>query len=162
MSSMSGNTAFTHRYKAAVAQPWVCRALALCLLIPLANLSCADAGANVRSTTYPSDFSQLKKKELRGHMGTLAMRVVKLGAMLSPSSPDNPTLQQDVVLLLRDMETIAGELDPATANTKHPILERNIIAFRQDLQAARAEVQGSPPSYFLAGTIAGSCRYCHR
>jgi hypothetical protein len=72
-----------------------------------------------------------------------------------------PEQQAEIVAALRTMETAAAEIDPAGRQTNHPVIDRNIEAFRHDLAAARLAAERRPPNYFLAGSVAGSCRYCH-
>jgi len=40
-------------------------------------------------------------------------------------------------------------------------LQRSHGAFRRDIEMARLAAERDPPNYFLAGSVAGSCSYCH-
>ena len=64
--------------------------------------------------------------------------------------------------LLQSIDKLASNLDPAGLRSNHQRLDSNIDAFRKDIQGALAGAQQSPPNYFLAGAISGSCSYCHR
>jgi hypothetical protein len=53
-------------------------------------------------------------------------------------------------------------LDPTGQRTNHPLIERNVAAFRRNLALAREGAERTPPNYFLAGSISGECSSCHR
>ena len=45
--------------------------------------------------------------------------------------------------------------------TQHPLLNQNLPQFRAQVRRARADVERTPPNYFFASALAGSCSGCH-
>ena len=115
----------------------------------------------IRQFTYPPDFKYIETSDLHSHMWTLARDSQSLKALLAGSEPLTPAQHQEVIQLLRDMQSAAAELNPPGQRTNHPMLDRNIEAFRLDLAMAVRAAEQEPPNYFLAGSVAGSCSYCH-
>lgn len=130
------------------------------LLGALALQSCDPAA--IRQVTYPPSFQYLEQGEVRTAMGRLARDMNRLQTVLSPDGPPPVQQQAEVVRLLRDMEAVAKELVPEGRRTNHPQIDRNIEAFRHELELARAGAERDPPNYFLAGSITGACQSCHR
>ncbi|MBI4818304.1 MAG: hypothetical protein HY791_18715 [Deltaproteobacteria bacterium] len=73
-----------------------------------------------------------------------------------------PTDRKEVIARLRALEGLAAELSRGGLATNHPELDRNLPAFQEQLTAARVAAEADPPNDFLAGSVSGLCRYCHR
>ncbi len=118
--------------------------------------------AKIRRFTYPPDFKYLEQSQVESAMLKLARHVRSLDRILREPTPESTDQQAQVVKILRAMETTATELDPGGQRSNHPLIDRNIKAFRQDIEAARRAAEHDPPNYFLAGTVSGACRSCHQ
>lgn len=126
-------------------------------LVFLFACSSQESGA-LRKVTYGRDFHYLEKQQVRGAMDKIAKEVVALEALLrAEAAPE----QAQVVLHLDGMIAAAGELEGSASASNHPILDANLPTFRRDLTAARAAAAKDPPNYYLAGSVAGACQYCH-
>jgi hypothetical protein len=120
-----------------------------------------EARKAIRSVTYPPDFRYLEEHDVSSAMWKLARDVRALKGLLGSPNELTPEAHDEVVRLLRDMESTAARLDPGGRRSNHPRIDRNIDAFRRDLSMARQAAERDPPNYFLAGNVAGSCSYCH-
>lgn len=118
--------------------------------------------AKIRRFTYPPDFKYLEHSQIESAMLKLARHVRSLDRILREPDPESTDQQTQVAKILRAMETTAAELDPGGQRSNHPLIDRNIKAFRQDIEMARRAAEHDPPNYFLAGTVSGACRYCHQ
>ncbi|MFO0726264.1 MAG: hypothetical protein U1E65_20940 [Myxococcota bacterium] len=123
----------------------------------LIGLGCAE----VRKATYPPEFKYMPEAAVRSSMWKLADQSVKLQAELRKGAPGDSEKRQAIVKILAAMEDIMGEVDPAGTRTNHPMLDQNLDQFRSDLTQARQAAEADPPNYFLAGSVAGGCLYCH-
>jgi hypothetical protein len=121
---------------------------------------CGSAGT-IRRFTYPPDFKYLERSEVKSAMGALARDVRALKRLLAGTETLDADQRAEVARLLRAMEATAAELDPKGRRTNHPVIDQNIGAFRRDIEMARLAAERDPPNYFLAGSVAGSCSYCH-
>lgn len=127
----------------------------------LGLLLCActsSEGGALRQVTYGRDFHYLEKQEVRTAMDRIAKEVVALEALLRA---DAPAPQPQVLLHLDAMIAAAAELEAPGRAGNHPILDANLPTFRRDLNAARSSAAKDPPNYYLAGSVAGACQYCH-
>lgn len=132
------------------------------LLVVLATLSaCAafDTGT-VREHTYPPDFEYLDKKPLKSKMWVLAKAVTEVNEVLRKDHIDAAG-RAEVIAALERMVTVASELERPGQRTNHPVVDANLTAFQQDVVIALKAAQADPPNYFLVGSVAGSCAYCH-
>ena len=133
------------------------RTLFFGLLLTLTALACNP----VRQATYPKSFKYLEKSQVQSDMVSLAKALHELDGQLRPV--EGKTIDpKEVQRLLQRIDQLAGQLDPTGLRSNHARLDANINAFRKDVQGALASAQQSPPNYFLAGAISGSCSYCHR
>jgi hypothetical protein len=134
-------------------------------LVLLWLVGCAGAAEELREYTYPRDFEYVSRGEIRGAMGQLAVHVRRLDALLGdpPSGmPREPVaLRGEVVRELAALEQAARALGSGDVRSNHPRLDEGADAFRERLAAARRAAERDPPSYYLAGTVSGACRYCH-
>ena len=129
-------------------------------MLPLfAAAACSDMAKTVRSATYPPDFAYIERANIRTEMHTLAAKIQALDAALREPEPSR---RDHVRLLLVDIERTARGLQPGRSDTNHPLLDAHLPALIEDVVASRRAVEHEPPSYFLAGSVVGSCVYCHR
>ncbi len=115
----------------------------------------------IRQFTYPPDFRYIETSDVHSNMWTLARASRSLKALLAENGALTPQEHEEVIRLLQEMQTAAAELDPPGQRTNHPLLDRNIEAFRRDIAMALRAADQDSPNYFLAGSVAGSCSYCH-
>ena len=137
------------------------------LLSSVAALSAACPGWRYnpervpRETAYventPVPIETISKEELHARMRALADHAATIDALLRSPRPPRAA----VVMQLSQMETIVLSLSDEDARSIHPQLWKNIDTFRRDLATARRAAEQEPPNYFLAGTVAGACGYCH-
>jgi len=123
---------------------------------------CRGTTENARHTTYAPDFHYYKEQDIKTGMHALASDVRELQVLLREPADDPALEQAEVLRLLDDISRVLAELDVPASGSNHPNFSENIEAFRSDVAEARAAASREPPSYFLAGTVAGSCVYCHR
>jgi hypothetical protein len=123
---------------------------------------CGGSAAHLRGYTYPPDFRYISPSELSGAMGQLAVGVERLDRLLRHGGVGGEALQAEVVQELGDLAHIAAGLSAGGMGTNHPWLNNNLGAFRRDLDLARRGATHDPPNYYLAGSIAGACGYCHQ
>lgn len=141
------------------------RELLLGILVVLAA-ACSprhfDNPERVRPIATPEERRTFGSGELHESMWTLARYVERVNVIMRRSSdPLTPEEQQEVIALLGSMEAVAERLSKDDARGLHPVLGENIDVFRMDLALSRKNASANPPNFFLAGTVAGSCAYCH-
>lgn len=129
--------------------------LAACAFFVLAGCAVAE---QVRAITYPPSFSYMPRSELRSTMWLLASDVVELSRMLTQAS--TLIVQEEVVARLALMQSHTGALDDHPSN--QPKVKKNIGRFERALSAAKLAAEATPPNYFLAGNLTGSCTSCHQ
>lgn len=132
------------------------------VLALLALGGCRGTSANARHATYAPDFHYYDEQEIKTGMHALAGDVRELQVLLREPADDPALEQAEVLRLLDDISRVLSELDVPASSSNHPNLSQNLEAFRNDVADARAAASRDPPNYFLAGTVAGSCVYCHR
>ncbi len=121
--------------------------------------SCSNVARDVRSVTYPPDLRYVEEDKISASMRALTEHALALDTALR-SGESQGDLQGQTLDHLRGMDAAVASLDGAGRAT-HPMLDRNLGQFRSDLAAATKAVSQDPPSFFLAGTVVGACRYCH-
>lgn len=115
----------------------------------------------IRKFTYPPDFKYIETSDVHSKMWGLARASRSLKILLAENGALTPQQHEEVIRLLKEMQTAAAQLDPPGQRTNHPMLDRNIEAFRRDIGLALQAADQDSPNYFLAGSVAGSCSYCH-
>lgn len=133
------------------------RNLVLALLLVAA---CGTSAAAVRKITYPPDFKYMPEASVRTTMWHLAEQSQRLQTELRQGT-ESKERRLVVVRILGEMEKVLSDVDPVGARTNHPLLDSGYQQFRTDLELARQAAERDPPNYFLAGSVAGSCQYCH-
>lgn len=131
------------------------------LLSMAALTGCTAWRGIIAEHTYPRDFEYIEPEQVRSSMAKLARGVQALNRIFVHG---DPTIDQReaVVAILGEMQTVAAELDPSGQRTNHPLIDKNVAAFRRNLALAREGAERTPPNYFLAGSISGECSSCHR
>lgn len=133
----------------------------LCAAALLAAACVAPTASQVREYTYPQAFQYIARQEIHTAMGRLARDAFELDERLRDETALDAEDQAQVVRLLRDMEATARSLSDGSARSNHPLLDRNLPGFVRNIEQARKAAEAKPPSYFLAGTVTGSCIACH-
>jgi hypothetical protein len=135
--------------------------LALCFGV--VTLAAIAAGcAELRSVTSPPDFRQLQGSDIRSAMRSMAVHVRSLDDALRDAELEEEEKQARVLAALDGISQAAGALRPAGTTLSHTMLDERLPQFLRDVEGARAAAAVSPPQYFLAGSVAGSCMACHR
>lgn len=125
--------------------------------------SCSDMAALARRVTYPPDFTYVSGQELRSRMDQLAYQLQLLDqALVVESNLNQQVRQQEVVSILGTIERIGTNLQAGESGSNHPFLEDHMADFVINVSQARSAAIMDPPSYYLAGRVAGGCVNCHR
>jgi hypothetical protein len=135
--------------------------LAVCSFT-LVLAACAEGTRAIRSVSEPPGFSQIETADIRTAMHVMAANAHALDAALRAEQTDEALRQQQVIGALDGMFAAASNIQPSGETTDHPMLDKRLPMFLSDVQAARRAAASTPPSYFLAGSVAGSCAACHR
>jgi len=123
-------------------------------------LGCTDVAKQVRQYTYPPDFRYISREELRSTMWQLAYHSRELNQLMR--GPDTPQQHRDEIIeQLRAMEIAAASLAKSGWPSNHPLIDKRLPIFRQDLKTAREAVEHDPPNFLLVGRVTGACVYCH-
>jgi len=131
------------------------------LLLGLALIACRDPGERLREHTYPPSFEYIEQSRLQSSMWALAWEVRSLDRTLRQPAGDPAEQQRLVAEILMRVDGAVGGIATPGRVTQHPLLNRNLPRFREQVRRARADVARTPPNYFTATTIVGSCSACH-
>jgi len=131
------------------------------LLLVLALIACRDPGERLREHTYPPSFEYIEQSRLQSSMWALAWEVQSLDRTLRQPAGDPAEQQRLVAEILMRVDGAVGGIATPGRVTQHPLLNRNLPRFREQVRRARADVARTPPNYFTATTIVGSCSACH-
>lgn len=131
-------------------------------IIVIASAACSELTPAVQYELYPAGFDSARDVELNSRMLQLGNELQRLDLALASQEDDPPDLQQQVVGSLREIERIAGFLQSGDINTNHPFLRDDMNEFLADVREASQSAASSPPRYYLAGRVTGSCINCHR
>ena len=116
----------------------------------------------IRRATYPPDFNYVSGQELQSSMDRLGYNLQRLDEALEPASSSQQVEQRAVVEILGDIERIGTNLRAGSSGSNHPFLEDHMSDFVVQVGRARIAAMANPPSYYLAGRVAGGCVNCHR
>ena len=130
--------------------------LACCVLS-----ACAKVGSSVRTYTYPPEFTYISPEQLHSAMWRLANQIRWLDAMLRDDATPEPERRRRILDILEEIQTESLELANERSITNHPLLDTHLPRLREDVAMARTAAAADPPSYVLAGAVAGACIYCH-
>lgn len=131
------------------------------VLLGLALLACRDAGPRLREHTYPPSFEYVERSNLESAMWQLAVDIRRLDRTLREPASDPAQHQQQVVEILTQVQEAVGSIATPGRVTQHPLLNRNLPRFRELVQRARDDVARTPPNYYSATALSGSCSACH-
>jgi hypothetical protein len=111
--------------------------------------------------TYPPDFHYITQQEVRTTMGSLAVEIATLDALLGSEAVANSENRDAVIASLTRMRSLAGQLKKG-ARSNHPRIGANAPRLREDIESALDGARRLPvPDYYDAGRVVGSCNYCH-
>ena len=115
-----------------------------------------------RPTPPPDAPRAFDVEDVHASMWKMARAVERVNVIMRRSdTPLTSIEQQEVLHLLDEMEVVATRLATDGARDAHPLLGKNIDLFRADLALSRRTAAANPPNFYMAGTIAGACAYCH-
>jgi hypothetical protein len=131
------------------------------IALALTALGCGSAGERLREHTYPPSFEYIEQSRLQSAMWELAWEVRRLDHALREPTSDPAAQQQQIAEILSRVETAVDGIATPGRVTQHPLLNRNLPRFRDLVDRARSDAARTPPSYFTATTLVGSCSACH-
>jgi hypothetical protein len=131
------------------------------LLACCALAACSGVGSSVREYTYPPEFTYISAEQLHSSMWRLANQIRWLDAMLRDDATPEPERGRRIRDVLDKIQAESRELASERAITNHPLLDKHLPRLREDVAMARTAASANPPSYVLAGAVAGACIYCH-
>jgi len=141
--------------------PWI---LGL-ILTTLFAVSCLHPPATLRELTYPPDFSYLPAEKLDSAMWVLAAEISRLDELLHqvPTASAAAAVQNQLAIqdTLRRLSAAVEKIDDPGRVTQHPALNRNLSRFRTRIERARRGAERTPPNYYQASALSGSCFLCH-
>ena len=123
--------------------------------------SCGGALDATRRHTYAPDFNYITDAQLQSAMWQLAAGTSRLDEILGTGTPVTFEQRRSVIQILQSMQSAADSLGPEGWPSNHPRITQHLPRFQEQLDRALRNVQLEPPSYYLAGTIAGACHACH-
>lgn len=135
--------------------------LSLLLVVAVVAGCSGPRGGSAQAPPAP-DFNYIDEEQLESAMWQLAAGAESLQAIFGPGKPLEPSQRLEVVAILERMILAADELGPEGPLTNHPSITHNLGRFREKLEIARDSASMRPPSYYLAGNLAGTCLACHR
>ena len=126
----------------------------------LVAVGCADSKQRrIRTATYPEGFHFITRDEIRDTMTGLAYWIDELDALMETREGD-PADAERIVAILSEIQKLANGLKQGS-RSNHPRINRYAPELQRDVNRALREAQKKPPNYYFAGTIGGSCEYCH-
>jgi len=136
--------------------------LAGTLVVLLLGSACQTDRQSVREVVYPPDFSYISPDRLKGSMWILAAEVQRLDELLrTPADTDDARLQKQVQSSLLRIGAAVEQIDTPGRATQHPALNRNLSSFARRVAMAQRGAERTPPNYFQASALSGSCFLCH-
>jgi hypothetical protein len=138
------------------------------LLLGLTLSACSSATNDVRieharQPTFrelEAKLDRLEQGEMVTQMWSLAANVRDLQSAFARGAGMTEQGREDVVRILAAIEQTAMTLDVEVYRAHHA--QTGLGAFRSEVRAAREGAERTPPDYYFAGRLVGSCAYCHR
>ena len=130
----------------------------LAIMIAASIAGCAQ----IRKLTYPKDFVYLEKREVDTLMQKMTDNIMRLDQLVAEASISDATQQQKIIAELSALEIIATRLSFGHKQTNHFVISDHIEQFIADIGKAKMFASISPPNYYNAGKITGSCLACHQ
>lgn len=132
------------------------------LMIGLLAMACVSKPPALQTLTYPPDFSYVPRERLQSTMWILAAEVTRLDGLLRDAdAPNDPRLKDEVRQSLRRMAASLEQIDYPGHMTQYPELNQHLARFEERVHQALRDVERTPPRFFLASTLSGSCFLCH-
>ena len=126
-------------------------------------ISCGSSGGGLfPQIASPPPFDYADGDVLRSNMHQLAFASQRLDLALIGQDDGRPSIQQEVVSTLRDIERIAAVLEDGDLSTTHRFLKNDMQNFQANVVRALREAERNPPKFYAAGQVTGSCVNCHR
>lgn len=124
--------------------------------------SCTQVPASIQKHTVPPNFYYVPQDRLESSMWILAGEVRRLNELLR-ATPDgtNEGVQREVQSSLRRMAAAVEQIDSPGRTTQHPALNRHTNRFAERIAQAQRGADRTPPNYFQASALSGSCFLCH-
>jgi hypothetical protein len=137
----------------------MCHLLAIFVLLAFAG--CGFSGEKLREHTYPPSFEYIEKSRLHSAMWTLAHEMTLLEDALRHPDADAAEQQRLVGEILERVDTAVDSIAKPGHETQHQLLNQNLPQFRELVHRARSDAARTPPNYFTASALTGSCGACH-
>lgn len=102
-------------------------------------------------------YNVVRKGELHTQMWRIWGQIDQLDRLMRTQPPK----QADVVAVLRQIENSAKRLTSSSIRSKHPLLKNYAPEFLEEAKAAVKAAAATPPNYYRAGKLTGSCVHCH-
>jgi len=109
--------------------------------------------------TYPPDFHYVTRSEVRAIMTEMADSVITIDDSLRDEADADQ--QKTVIKALERMQKAMAKLSGVGPPTNHPMFAERLGKLQTDVGAALTGAGQTPPNYFFAGSLVGSCLYCH-
>ena len=125
---------------------------------------CTETSRSIQQMTYPPDFAYIPPERLKSSMWILAAEVKQLDEVLNrtpPPAPDDLATQQAVRRSLQRMSVAIEQIDHPGRTSQHPKLNIHLRRFAEKLEQAQRGAERTPPNYFQASALSGSCFLCH-
>jgi hypothetical protein len=125
-------------------------------------IACSSTTRSVQSLTYPPDFAYIPPERLQSTMWILAAEVKQLDQLLGQApAPDDAATQEAVRRSLQRMSVAIEQIDHPGRASQHPALNIHLRRFAERLEQAQRGADRTPPNYFQATALSGSCFLCH-
>lgn len=118
--------------------------------------------AEIRKLTYPANFTYIEKKDLDSSMHKMSVSLARLDTLVSAASPASQESQKDIIQELNELKGIASAIRGKGEVTNHLVIDDHIEDFISDIVNAKLFAGDTPPNYYYAGKLAGSCIGCHQ
>jgi hypothetical protein len=128
--------------------------------VVLLSTGCAEFGR----VNYPSRFVYLTSEDVGDRMQRIAGRMANLDRLLDElsSGADARLVAERMAADIDQIDLIAQELGQGGPGTNHLLLEAHLDDFVSSLNDARITLSATPPRFYEAAQIVGSCNACHR
>ncbi len=120
-----------------------------------------SACADIRKLTYPPEITYIDRNELRSAMYRMASALQQLDALIVEETSVEPP-HQKIMHQLGTIEHAANDLASGNTVTNHKAIDEHMDQFLADVAKARLMANASPPNYYYAGRLSGSCGACHQ
>ncbi len=105
-------------------------------------------------------YNAVERGPIHTEMWRLMELTTELDNLMTASMPGPPP-QAKAVELLAGIEGAAEVLAKSENRSRHPLLRDNAETFLATARRARTAAASTPPNYYYAGIVSGSCVLCH-